>query len=263
MGPPHPGLARWCPARRRLWGPGLAPCRRPCSPAAGEPHVRLLRGPPPSCRFTAHGVFTYALGRHGSWASEAARDLALLGVPPPTSWGIGVGAPPSAADRWLRSAFLPRLEVHLRETHRAQCAAFASLHPYRASQPTPLLQTLVHNTQVPAASARAWGLARCGHHPFADGRPSRHVGSTPTPCVCGLPAPTLRHALLDCPAYADLRARWVTAVRLPVHGLPWDDLCHLLFHPQHWANTASTVRHHVAFIGAADRRRRTTVPRAP
>ena len=224
--------------------------------------VRLLRGPPPSCRFTAHDVFRYAFERGDTWAADTARAIALLGVPSPASWGIGEGVPSSSGDRWLRAAFLPRLEAHARETHHTACAAINSLGLYHDAQPAPRLQTLVHNTRIHATSARAWGLARCGHHPFADGRSARHVGSTPTPCQCGAPAPTLRHALTACPATADLRARWAAAVQLPVEGLPsWDALCHFLFHPRHQANTASSVRQHVAFVGAVDRRRRTFMER--
>ena len=133
----------------------------------------------------------------------------------------------------------------------------ASLALYRAAQPVPRLHPRVHNTRIDFANARAWGLARCGHHAFADGRPARHVSVVPPPCLCGLAAPTLSHVVSECPAYHDLRVRWAALVGLhPASLPPWQTLAPYLFNPDLPTNSAESVRAHVNFLGLAAARHR-------
>ena len=62
--------------------------------------------------------------------------------------------------------------------------------------------------------ARYWGLARCGHHPFCDGRSARHRGNSIRPCrFCASHADTLAHALLHCTAHRAVRERWRSRAR--------------------------------------------------
>ena len=140
---------------------------------------------------------------------------------------------------------------------RAGCREVASLAPYRAAQPVPRLHPRVHNTHIDFANARAWGLARCGHHAFADGGPARHVSTVPSPCLCGCAAPTLAHVVVECPAYHDLRVRWAAQVGLNPDSMPaWQTLAPYLFDPDLPPNTADSVRAHVNFLGLADARHR-------
>ena len=132
----------------------------------------------------------------------------------------------------------------------------ASLQGYVAAQPAPTLDPWVHNTRTDPAHARAWGLARRGHHSFADGRAARHLTAPPVPCLCGAPVPTLRHALRECPSFADLRTRWVQQVGLSPELTQWALARRILFAPDHPHNSANYVRSHVTFVGRVEARRR-------
>ena len=77
-------------------------------------------------------------------------------------------------------------------------------------QPFPHFNSRVYRCNNDADEAREWGLARCGHHPCADGRAARHIGSNPPACcLCGSAQCSLEHLLAECSGTADLRSAWL------------------------------------------------------
>ena len=100
--------------------------------------------------------------------------------------------------------------------------------------------------------ARHWGLARCGHHAYTDGRSARHRGAAPALCPCGLGMHTFAHALAECPLTAHFRWTWASQVCLA--GLSDADVSaacleNWIFDPSDSANTVSTVAAHISFVG--------------
>ena len=91
---------------------------------------------------------------------------------------------------------------------RTFCAALP-WSGYARWQTRPHLHRVVYRYACPMA-ARSWGLARCGHHDFLDGRSARHRNSTVLHSCrfCANGTDSLSHALLDCAAYSQQRSRW-------------------------------------------------------
>ena len=104
-------------------------------------------------------------------------SLVNIGVAPPSSWGIGPGTPVSVVHRWLR-----HVKVVVRRysdaTYHAALLATESLSSFAQWQPVPNLHTIVYGRHVLLVLARYWGLVRCGHHCFGDGRSARHRGDS-------------------------------------------------------------------------------------
>ena len=112
-----------------------------------------------------------------SFIASAANELLHLGVTCPIAWGIVPGCAPSLVKGWLRHVkVLVQEQTHTMYSHAL--LAIDSSNSYAVWQPRPRLHPIVYGRHVPASSARAWGLARCGHHCFCDGRTARHLGSS-------------------------------------------------------------------------------------
>ena len=159
-------------------------------------------------------VFHYAR-RHGqSWAASASASFSANCVPDAALRGVGPGQPPSLRRAWMRQDVSPALRAASNRRFHDSARDIPSLHTYLASQPHPQLLTAIHNRRVPASDAREWGLARCGHHIFSDGRISRH-GSGAYHCLfCDAQDGSLCHALAVCPTTADLRHSWALCTGL-------------------------------------------------
>ncbi|CAE8629518.1 unnamed protein product [Polarella glacialis] len=153
-------------------------------------------------------VFRYALRHRSSWACWAAASFGAAGAPSAQLSGVGPGAPLVVSRRWRRDAVLLALVSASHRRFLESTRSVASLSAYLGAQPLPRLQTAVHNRRVPATDARFRGLARCGHHVFADGRISRHLVASSRCLLCGAPDGSLNHLLASCPACRDLRVLW-------------------------------------------------------
>jgi hypothetical protein len=117
---------------------------------------------------------------------------------------------------------------------------FAACHPS-------LRFSALHSSRLPTSVVREWTLARCGHHPFADGRSSRHAQTEEQFCLCGGEACTLLHALRACPLFATPRCAWTqrlssTELRAVSHASD-EDFLYLLF-----ASRNAPVFAHVVFV---------------
>ena len=145
---------------------------------------------------------------------------------------------------WLRHVkVLVQEQTHTMYSHAL--LAVDSLNSYAVWQPRPRLHPIVYGRYVPASSARAWGLARCGHHCLCNGRTARHRGSGITPCrFCTYGQDTLEHALLHCCAHNILRERWST--RSPSQTLSLQTL----FCTDPWSTTARQIVHNVDFVAS-------------
>ncbi|CAE8589037.1 unnamed protein product, partial [Polarella glacialis] len=105
-----------------------------------------------------------------------------------------------------------------------------------------------------AADAREWGLVRCGHHSFYDGRIARHQTYHNQCLSCDCDDGTPEHALNRCPATKDVRSTWRRRVG-PSSGysdgsaaMAW------MFDPGSLHNSGATCAAHVALVSALSRR---------
>ena len=117
-------------------------------------------------------------------------------------------APRSTYGRRLRHVEMV-VSRYSNATYDAALLATESLSSLAHWQPVPNLHTIVYGRHVLPVLARYWGLARCGHHCFGDGRSARHRGDAPRPCrFCAHERDSLHHALLECNAHRIWRERW-------------------------------------------------------
>ena len=167
--------------------------------------ARLLCSPQ---RSVAARIAHIASTNSHSSISHMGATLVNIGVAPPPSWGIGPCTPISVVHSWLRHV----KEVVCRYSHAAYHAALLateSLSSFAQWQPLPNLPAIVDCRHVLSVFAWYWGLARCGHHCFGDGRSARHRGDAPRPCrFCAHESAPLHHALLERNAHRILRERW-------------------------------------------------------
>ncbi|CAE8583262.1 unnamed protein product [Polarella glacialis] len=169
-------------------------------------------------------------------------------------FGVGPGAPLVVSRRWRRDAVLPALVSASHRRFLESARSVASLFAYLGAQLLPRLQRAVHNRWVPATDARFRGLERCGHHVFADGRISRHVGASSRCLFCSAPDGSLNHVLASCPACRDLRVLWCRRTgaslcnAVPYVAEPW------VFNVSDVANSLAVVAAHIAFVAMVCRR---------
>jgi len=165
-------------------------------------------------------IYAYAARQASSWVTNVLNSLASCSVPHFSASGVGPGAQLAVGQRWSLRVAGPSIRRDFENSCRQQALSIPSLAEYLARHPTHTLDSFLHNHRVSYQDAREWGLARCGHHWFCDGRPSRHAG-LPVVCVlCHAAEGTLAHALVECPGYADIRQRWLS--NLQVQSLPMD-----------------------------------------
>ena len=198
---------------------------------------------PPHC-FAAQ-LAQFALNQPLSWVREVLGELSLLGVPPPHAYGIHFGSPATSIKPWLRTV-KTLLTRHADRHYASLLQECSSFQQYACWQPRPALHRAVYGPAVATHRARYWGLARCGHHPFADGRAARHRAFSASlfncPCrFCARSVDSLAHALFDCPAHIVLRKRWASRSR---HALS----LHVLFSTDGDVNTFRDIRNNIDFV---------------
>ena len=69
--------------------------------------------------------------------------------------------------------------------YRGELMALPSLAEYAVYQPLLHSGNNIHFSRLPSSLLREWTSARCGHHPFQDGRIARHVERDASDCLCG------------------------------------------------------------------------------
>ena len=199
-------------------------------------------------------VFQYARQQRHSWASWAESSFHSALVPSASRWGLGPGQPASLRNRWLRAAAYPALRACSIRRFRSAVARIPSLQEYSRLQPSPCLNPAVHNRRVAFADSRLWGLARCGHHPFCDGRSYRHRhGDDSIQCpFCWSQVDSLNHAIIACPGFVDLRALWLRRTNSQANQLE-DVWGRIVFQ----ANSlpANVVAANISFVAQVCRRR--------
>ena len=204
--------------------------------------ARLLSLPPGCCA----GQLARSVDQHpSSWVSSVSRDVTSAGVPHPVEWGIHAGCAGDVVKKWLQHARLILVNrSHAR--YASNSDHVDSLQLYSQWQPLPRLHPVAYGRSSHAHHVRFWGLARCGHHDFADGRAARHRGcNSDAPCrFCASGADTLAHALSECPVHNVARRRWCQQTR------GRNDLSlHTLFCTDPAVNTAGDILRNVAFVG--------------
>ena len=196
-------------------------------------------------------VAAYARSQPSSWLSATLADLLAVGIPAPSLCGLGPGAPRGVVAQWCHAARRV-LGACFQRRYQRGVAALPSLSVFASCVPAPALDRRVHNCRIHPAAAREWTLARCGHHPFADGRAARHAAQSHGICPCGLGADTFLLAVRSCPLHALARAAWAQRLAVPVawaSGATDATLLRLLFATEP-AAPAGRVRANVAFVAA-------------
>ena len=201
-------------------------------------------------RGLASRVFNFAQTQPHSWAYEVAQSLNQYGISLPSSWGIFPGASEQLVSRWIQHHVRPALQRVAQSQYHCELAALTSLADYAVFQPRLGGGNCIHESNIPTSIVRDWTLARCGHHPFADGRSARHSLMRHQVCLCGTGQWEFLHALRYCPLLNDQRRRWLQ--RLGLQHVPpiqdWD-LVRWIFDPQ-LMSTNAVMSAHVRFIAS-------------
>ena len=184
------------------------------------------------------------------------------GVGSPGYHGVGVGCSPLVIRRWLHHVVFPVLD---RAWVQRLARALAILTGVRFSPGSVrpfALDLSIYNSDVDPGLFRWWGLARHGHDPCPGGRPARHRGGEVACLFCPSTFGDLTHCLTSCPAFEDVRVQWCIAVHIAPAEVSTSAQHSWVFDPTHPANTRSTVRAHVRFVGQVCARvfERSTLP---
>ena len=130
--------------------------------------------------------------------------------------------------------------------YRSEIEAVHSLQSFPEYQPHLACAAQVHSGRLAPAMIREWTLARCGHHPFPDGRSARHStnGARQFPCLCGGPHWNMLHGSRACALFEEQRHRWLLHMHrchVDVVLLSDEDFLRLIFTPPHPQNSTSLV----------------------
>ena len=196
-----------------------------------------------SGKCSAGRIADLAKNVQSSFIYAAANELVCMGVAHPATWGIGPCTASSVVKRWLRHVKTVVCQ-HSHVMCSATLRATESLALDAELQPWPHLHHIVYSRHLSSVSSRFWGLARCEHHYFSDGRAARHSNTRSVPCrFCACGPDLLSHALLECSAHAASRRRWRPQVGMnPV-------LClQSLLNTRAGTNTARQIVHNVQFL---------------
>ena len=201
-------------------------------------------------RGLAARVFNFAVSRPGSWAYETAQTLHQDGVMSPASYGVLPGSGLRRVWQWTRHQVVQTLQQRAHASYRAELLAVPSLANYAVYQPRLHCLVSIHSSGLPISAVRERTLARCGHHPFTDGRSARHSHRTDSLCLCGDQC-NLLHAIRACLLLASQRRHWLTRLglqRVPQFGD--DELLRWIFDPSLVLNSRSSVNAHVHYVAA-------------
>ena len=201
-------------------------------------------------RGLAARVFRYAVGIQSSLAARISLALRSAGVTLPAEFGLGPGSDVSILQRWRHSCVRPALDGVGLRLRRAEASQVASLATFLQCHPNLDFSPCIHASRLPSSVVREWTLARCGHHPFLDGRVARHR-NLDHPCLCGYADWSLIHALRTCPLFLHLRRTWLQRLQsrhYDVDLLSDDSLLRFIFAPHGMGNTRSSAHAHVLFV---------------
>ena len=202
-------------------------------------------------RSLAARVFNFALQQPGSWAHSVSQTMRDSGIPLPRSCGLLPGAGARQVAHWSRHAVRPVLLQRAHAQYRGELMALPSLADYAVYQPLLHSGNNIHFSRLPSSLLREWTLARCGHHPFQDGRIARHAQRDASDCLCGAPTCTLLHAIRECPLFDTQRHTWVERLslrRVPLFGDA--ELLRWIFDPHPVPNNHSAVNAHVHYVAS-------------
>ena len=137
--------------------------------------------------------------------------------------------------------------------YHAKLAVVPSLRPFLEYPPHLVCASQVHGGRLGPNIAREWTLARCGHHPFPDGRNARHRASADPQqsCLCGNPSWNLFHKLRHCSLIDMQRQTWKLHMRscaAIIAQLSNEDFLRLIFLPLHPSNAPPLIAAHVHFV---------------
>ena len=97
---------------------------------------------------------------------------------------------------------------------------------------------------------REWTLAKRGHHPFADGRSSRHASHVMQLCLCGDGEQS--YMLHDIAPSLRIEQIWMRSIPLVdrqfVHSLSDEEYFRLLFTPVSLRRTPAAIFPHITFV---------------
>ena len=189
-----------------------------------------------------------------SWMSVIRRRLQFERVPDPASWAVGPNCSHTLIRSWCQRAVSPHVRACSSARFFAAASSVDSLQLYLSVQPVPSLCPAVYGHVANVQDAREWGLARCGHHCFADGRAARHRHVNPSSFCrfCALGPDTLEHALLQCDACADLRHQWQQHCSSAFQRNTLD--LSALFHTRGERCLARDIANNVRFVASVCRR---------
>ena len=159
-------------------------------------------------RGLAARVFRYALRVPNSWAHATASSLSSAGITLPAAFGVVPGCAPRFVKRWKERCVRPALTTTSFRMRQAESSQLPSLATFFQCHPGLDFCSSIRSSRLPASLIREWTLARCGHHPFLDGRAARHR-ALHVPCLCGSDDWSLCHALRRCPIFSSLRSAWL------------------------------------------------------
>ena len=196
------GELGWVPFRQEVLRSQFSLFGRLCSADSAGTHRGL-----------AARVFRYALGQEHSWAQEVSKNMRDCGIHAPHVWGVSPGCSGRTVAAWRRHCMCPALDRHAVAARRAEVAAVPSLRLFAECHPGLNFCPHVHSSRVSASTVREWTLARCGHHPFLDGRSARHRSQI-RPCLCGAAVWSFVHALRSCPLFVPWRRAWISRSHL-------------------------------------------------
>ena len=159
-----------------------------------------------------------------------------------SSYGLGPHTSRQGPRSWLLHA---KCNISTRSDMRYNAQCMSSLAQYSRWQPQPHLHPLVYGQQTRPFHARYWGPARCGHHPFSDGRSARHgnITSLPPRRLCASGSDSLEHTLLSCTTHHSARQRWLqhTSGTCPLSMLQ-------LFGTNVYISTARGIARNISYV---------------
>ena len=109
-----------------------------------------------------------------------------------------------------------------------------------------------HCSRLPGSVIREWTLARCGHHPFMDGRAARHRGLR-YPCLCCAADWSFIHAVRSCPMFLHWRNVWSRHLQSLGHAVDHfsdDALLRFLFSPNGRGNIRASIAARMSFVAS-------------
>ena len=227
------GELGWVPFRQEVLRSPFSLFGRLCSADSAGGH-----------RGFAARVFRYALGQEHSWAQEVSKNMRDCGIHAPHVWGVSPGCSGRTVAAWRRHCMCLALDRHAVAARRAEVAAMPSLRLFAECHPGLNVRPHVHSSRVSAFIVREWTLARCGHHPFLDGRSARHRSQI-RPRLCGAAVWSFVHALRSCPLFVPWRRLFGLRA---VEQLPDDVFLHLLFLPKHHCNSVGLLSAHMHIV---------------